>query len=294
MNLPANQQGQSDLVDRVSWSGEAQTRVRKYHRLISLSKRCSIFFGKHFPNAFPLLFVLGHPKSGTTWMCQLLADYLRIPFPQHSILPLGCSAVLHSFQAPSKKYRHGVYMIRDGRDSAVSAYFHIRGRLLAGSKTRYNLKMFRGIDVDAEPRQNMVTFLDRLYRYPTGGLAKLPNWSAHVSAYFDHAGENLQLCRYEDLLADGEQAFTDVIQNLTGETADPHRIAATIEKYSFTAQTGRKSGEENRSSYLRKGQSGDWRNHFTRASAELFDRQCGDTLIRAGYATDRDWITEVE
>jgi len=252
----------ANLANRVNWDGHSQARVRKYRRLISLSKRCSIFFGKNFPNAFPLLFVLGHPKSGTTWMCQLLADYLRLPFPQHSIMPLGCAAVLHSFEAPSKKYRNGVYMVRDGRDSAVSTYFHTRGRLLAGGKEKYYRKLFDGLDIDAEPRENMATFLDRLFKYPTGGWMKLPSWGSHVKSYFDHASENLHLARYEDLLIDGKATLATIIERLTGDSADDDRIAETIQRYSFKNQSGRKPGQENRGSYLRKGQAGDWKNHF--------------------------------
>ncbi len=41
---------------------------------------------------------------------------------------------------------------------------------------------------------------------------------------------------------------------------------------------------------LRKGQAGDWRNHFTREAAEIFDRYCGDMLISTGYEPDHEWV----
>ena len=47
------------------------------------------FLGTRFPKSIPLVFVLGYPKSGTTWACQLAADYLQLPFPRYSLLPVG-------------------------------------------------------------------------------------------------------------------------------------------------------------------------------------------------------------
>jgi len=283
----------SNLADRVSWDGALQKRVRRYGRVISLAKKTSIFCGKSFPNAFPLLFVLGHYKSGTTWMCQLLADYLRIPFPQHSILPIGCPAVVHSLEVPSKKYRNGVYMIRDGRDSAISAYFHYRGRMLAGSKVKYHQKLFDGLDPNGEPTDNMATFIQRLLDHPSGGWTKLPNWGDHVKKYFELDANQLKMAKYEDLLSDGPATLANIVEQVTGEESDSDRISETINRYSFKKQTGRSSGDENRNSYLRKGQAGDWKNHFSKEAAEIFCKRYGDVLIRAGYESDTNWIDQV-
>lgn len=291
--MKENNRISSDLAERVDWAGGAQARVHRYGRVISLAKRTSIFCGKNFPNAFPLLFVLGHYKSGTTWMCQILSDYLRIPFPQYSIMPLGCKAVLHSYEVPSSKYRSGVYMIRDGRDSAVSAYFHIRGQMLAGNPAKYNKKMFAGLDLEAEPIENMATFVQRLLDYPSGGWTKLPNWGDHVKAYFELEEKNLKLAKYEDLLDDGPGTLSGIVEQLTGEEADMERINETINRFSFKRQTGRSQGDENRKSYLRKGQAGDWRNHFSREAAEIFNQRYGDVLVKAGYETDGSWVNEV-
>jgi hypothetical protein len=284
----------SGLDERIQWNGEAQARMHKYRRLIGVSKRMSIFLGKRFPNAFPLLFVLGHPKSGTSWMCQLLSDYLRLPFPQHSIMPLGCAAVLHSFEAPSERYRTGVYMVRDGRDTAVSTYFHTRGQLAGGNASPYHQRLFDGLDIDADPRDNMETFLKRLEQYPTGGWSKLPGWGDHVKAFFNLQNNSLCLMRFEELLADGEASLGKVIQHITGSPADESRVRETIDRFSFERQTGRKKGEENRGSYLRSGKAGDWVNHFSPAAAKYFDEIYGETLVLAGYESSRDWVHTVQ
>jgi sulfotransferase 6B1 len=40
---------------------------------------------------------------------------------------------------------------------------------------------------------------------------------------------------------------------------------------------------------FRKGQTGDWRNHFTEAHRKAFKVVAGDTLIRLGYERDLNW-----
>ena len=40
---------------------------------------------------------------------------------------------------------------------------------------------------------------------------------------------------------------------------------------------------------FRKGQIGDWRNHFTEEHKQIFKEVYGDTLIRLGYEKDYDW-----
>jgi hypothetical protein len=55
--------------------------------------------------------------------------------------------------------------------------------------------------------------------------------------------------------------------------------AASFEKLS----KGRKRGEEDPSSFFRKGVAGDWKHVFTQREKEAFDREAGDLLARLGY-----------
>ena len=114
-----------------------------------------------------------------------------------------------------------------------------------------------------------------------------------MRSYFEVANPGVILLRYEDLLADGEAALGGAMSKLTGESADPPRATATLQKFAFRRQASRPWGQEDRSQFLRKGQAGDWVNHFTRESAEVFDRYCGDVLITAGYEPDHAWIDSI-
>jgi hypothetical protein len=44
-----------------------------------------------------------------------------------------------------------------------------------------------------------------------------------------------------------------------------------------------------RSGTFRKGQPGNWREHFTEANKALFKEKTGDLLIRLGYEVSREW-----
>lgn len=250
------------------------------------------FLGQRFPDTFPFVFVVGYQKSGTTWMCQLVADYLQLPFPRHSLLPIGFEAVVHGHEPVRRSYRRGVYSVRDGRDAMVSAYFFLLRSVPDGDNPPMPprlRRLFPGLRNKAEVRKNLVPFMEREFTRPRYGL----HWGQHVRSYYDVRNPSVVMLRYEDLLDDGAPALASAMAAMTGSEPDLPRAAAALERYSFARQSKRKAGEEDRTRFLRKGQAGDWRNHFTREAAELFDRHAGDMLIQAGYERDRSWVSTV-
>lgn len=250
--------------------------------------------GTRFPGAIPLVFVVGYPKSGTTWITHLVADYLQLPFPKNSLLPIGCPAVVHGHETVWPSYPRCVYTLRDGRDVMSSLYFHL-ARHLPDTKNpavpRRLRRYFPGIRDKHDSRANLARFVEAQMTHPH---ASRLNWADHVMSFYEPAGgkphANAVALRYEDLLADGERALGEAMAALTGEPADPRRVAATVEKFSFANQAGRDPSKEDRSQFLRKGQAGDWVNHFTPEAAEIFGRHCGEALIRAGYEPDGSWL----
>lgn len=60
-------------------------------------------------------------------------------------------------------------------------------------------------------------------------------------------------------------------------------LAKVVENHSFEKLSGRRAGDENASSFMRKGIVGDWRNHFDREARVLFNEYAGDALIRLDY-----------
>jgi len=259
-------------------------------RLRTLSHHITFALGKRFPRTISLVFVLGYPKSGTTWACQLAADYLQLPFPRHSLLPVGYAAVVHGHETVSRRFQRGLYVMRDGRDALTSLYFFIARRLPAGDNpilTRHQRRLFPNLRNRDDVAANIGPFIERQMRRPHPSPV---HWGAHVRSYYEAAGHHMVLLRYEDLRCDPEGALAEAMARLEGAPPDSERVRMTIAKFSFERQAGRKPGVEDRASFLRKGEVGDWRNHFTREAADIFDRYCGEALVQAGYESDRTWV----
>lgn len=261
-------------------------------RLRTVSHHVTWWLGSRFSRTFPLVFVVGYPKSGTTWACQVVADYLQLPFPKHSLLPIGFEAVVHGHEPVRRDYGRGVYVIRDGRDAMVSAYFFLLRGVPEGDNPRLPPRlrsMFPGLTNKADVAKNLVPFMEREFTRPRYGL----HWGQHVASFYSASNPKVVMLKYEDLLADGPASLGRAMAAMTGQEADAWRAEVAIKKFAFATQAKRAAGQEDRSRFHRKGQAGDWRNHFTREAADLFDKHAGEMLIRAGYEPDRSWVKTV-
>lgn len=259
--------------------------------LRSASHRATWWIGRNCKKSVPLVFVVGYPKSGTTWVTQLVADYLRLPYPQFSLLPIGCPAVVHGHDLVSPRDPRGVYSIRDGRDALVSFFFHMLRRVPEGERptlTRVQRATLPGLVNKDDAAKVLPRFIERQMTHPTSSRV---NWGRHVASYLECRRSDWAMLRYEDLLSDGQRALSAAMATITDTAVDDERVAIALDRYSFARLSGRSKGQENRNSYLRKGEAGDWKNHFTREIAEIFDRACGDSLIGAGYEADRSWVS---
>lgn len=261
-----------------------------------VSHKITWFVGKRFAGAVPLVFVLGYPKSGTTWACQLLGDVLGLPFPKDSLFPIGCAAVVHGHETVSRAYPRGVYVVRDARDALTSQYFHAL-RTLSGSsgQRRRRLKkigpeLARALR-DASPEghaERFTLYVRTILENPRAGASPV-SWGDHVMAWKRAQHERFPLLRYEDLLSDGAGALSRACAQVSGREPERDLVEMALNKFSFERQAGRRRGEEDRSRFLRKGQAGDWVNHFTPEAAKLVAERCGEGLRAAGYETDDSW-----
>jgi LPS sulfotransferase NodH len=68
-----------------------------------------------------------------------------------------------------------------------------------------------------------------------------------------------------------------------GVDAGEARLSAIAAETSFEALTGRKPGEEDPSSFFRKGVTGDWRGHLDAEGARMFEQACGPLMRARGF-----------
>lgn len=270
---------------------------RPYHsgtliRIGALSHHITWLLGTRCSKSIPLTFVIGYPKSGTSWASQLLSDYLQLPFPRYSILPVTFPAIVHGHRGVWNSYPRAMYVVRDPRDAMVSRYFYSVRRheeRPGGRRSRRFRKLFPGSNLKDDVQQNLPVFIEDLM---TRSLTHGMNWAQHVRTYLNRRNDRVGLLRYEKLLDCGPAHLAYALEEMTGEPADVQCVQEAVDRCSFARQSGRKPGQEDRSSFLRNGQAGDWRNHFSREAASVLDRYCGEVMREMGYIDSRDWVKE--
>lgn len=159
---------------------------------------------------------------------------------------------------PTAKFIH---IVRDGRDCAVSGWFH-------------NLRV--------TPEWTIKTH-GSMDRYVTSFM---DSWAKDVSAAQAIVEANptrAHLVRYEDLIADTGRILAGLFEFL-GIYADDTLLAQCRSTASFeTLSGGRAAGEENLNSFFRKGVTGDWRNHIRPDLLATIRERAGTSLDRFGY-----------
>jgi hypothetical protein len=165
--------------------------------------------------------------------------------------------VLHFAQLavlfPQAKFLH---VLRDGRDCAVSAWFH---------NQRTNPEELH------KRHPTFAHFAESVAR-TWKGIVTTANRFASA-----HPGRCLTV-RYDDLVLHPNEAMAAVFTFL-GVTADDTIVTQCIDRGAFkTMSGGRLPGAEDRSSFMRQGQSGNWREHFTPEANRAFLAIAGDVM----------------
>lgn len=234
-----------------------------------------------------LVLVSEHPKCGGTWFSQLLAETLDIPFPRN-VRPKLSSCLMHGHLLYEENFNQVIGVIRDGRDVMVSAYYHMlfnndknSAAAVTNKRALLNFEDFDDI------QSNLPRFIEYMFTDYTKGRFHF-SWSEFINSYYGNT--NVHIVKYEDLLVDAKNELKDVIHFLGRLEVSDSKLDAIVNKYSFKNVTKRKPGEENKTSFLRKGIAGDWKNHFSAESCKVFDSFAGKELIKAGYEKDHRWF----
>lgn len=232
------------------------------------------------------IYISEFPKSGGTWVCQLVSAATGVFFPRNrNIVRSAC--VIHSHLPVHSKLKRPIAIIRDGRDIMVSAYFHfvIGHRHTPGPILNRWRRLMKTDNYD-NITENLSQFIRIFFtHYSVGGTPM--NWVKHCNAVNSHS--HVKTLKYENLINNPTASLRDVCQYL-GYNVTETKIKAATEFYSFERQTGRLKGQEDRNSFLRNGTAGDWVNYFNKDSCLTFDKFAGEMLIDLGYEENRNWI----
>jgi len=232
---------------------------------------------------YPLFIVNEYPKSGGSWVSQMLSDALQVPFPRNR-LPMFQSSILHDHMWHKWNINNVLIVWRDGRDVLVSQYYHslFENEIANHALVRKTQRDLSIVDYD-DIQSNLPVFMRYVFedkKYPRF------NWTEFVEHWNVDGFVHL---RYEDIRTSPVDELCRIVLELSGEQLDRGKAEGIIEKYSFTNMSGRKTGIENKNSFMRKGVIGDWKNHFSPEARCLFNEYAGEALISLGYEKDESW-----
>ena len=185
-----------------------------------------------------------------------------------------------------------IHIIRDGRDRTVSSMH--RGLRRANQGYLHRLtpeELSKGEAHREDPRKLMETGEGMFTEERLRQAAR--HWRLLVGRAVEDGpallGDDYTEVRYEDLLERPNEEVERLLGFL-GAGTDREIVQHCVSSASFEKLSkGRERGQEDPSSFYRKGVAGDWKNHFTEEDKRVFKEEAGELLIRLGYERDLDW-----
>lgn len=229
-----------------------------------------------------------YPKSGTNWLIEILSlirskgdptwiqsvpIWARSPWVEtengFEDLKTMESPRLISTHLPIRLFPKSIhttkgkviYLMRNPRDILVSGY--------------YFWSYVKFVENPKSLQEYFESFLD--------GNVVYGSWFDHVHGWLSLRDQkNFLLLCYEELKQDTRSTIEKICHFL-GENLEPEEINLVLKNSSFQAMKENNMSNytilsefdlvhEGRGSFMRKGVSGDWKNHFTVTQAEKFDK----------------------
>ena len=241
--------------------------------------------------AVPTTMHITHAKAGSTWIDQILRDLFGASVaPRGRTVAADRNLTTHRFEAgriysamfmtreqflahPELRDIKRFFVMRDLRDTLISLYFSLKVSHPLDSPEKFRE---RELMQSLDPEQGLL----HLLREQLHGVAAIQkSWT----------GVGEIVLRYEEVIANSEPLLRELFVDKLRLPVSPRAIARAAERRSFEKTFGRRLGEENVASHGRKGAPGDWRNHFTPAVTQEFQRLYGEHLISTGYERDASW-----
>jgi len=284
----------------------AGTRLNPARLRSGVARRASLSYGRfrdqverragRAPWPQHVLLILGMPKSGTTWLAELLQRMPRYrwrPFrdpdgcvARHDIcddvfasLPLDLYSVLklHTVASPrnlavlDRFSLPAVVMHRDLRDQAVSRYFHVK---LDATHRHYEL-------------YNRVSSDEGLAHSIDVSTSEYREWIEGWLPLLAAAPDRFHELRYETLRADPVAALTATL-SFYGIALSESHISRIVDEVAANTSFDL-AASLRRNQTARAGIVGGWRKHFNEEHVARFKERAGDLLVSLGYERDRDW-----
>ncbi|MEV4349528.1 sulfotransferase domain-containing protein [Actinoplanes sp. NPDC049596] len=174
------------------------------------------------------------------------------------------------FDQVEKPARHrAFYVLRDPRDLVVSSYFSNRD----SHSPMGDVLQIRRVLQEKPKKEGLIYLIEDLAA--KGRFNSLQSW---VNA---PESDEVRLFRYEDLTGEHQEREVAALMRHCGIHIPPDDLATLLARYSFSRMNDRQGAGA--VSHYRKGEPGDWRNHFDDDIQEAFTKATGNLVDRLGY-----------
>lgn len=247
-------------------------------------------FNMEYRAASDDIFIVTYPKSGTTWLQMILYQLLtdgKMDIPHLNVFApylddmLKGEVDMASYEAvsgarqvikthvPYRDIPRGcgryIYVVRDGRDVAVSYYHHYK-------------------------RNGYPKSFSEFYALFIAGEVRFGSWFTHVRDWTTNRDRlNVMFLRFEDLLADLRGSMHRIARfcGIDAATIDWERAERNC-SFDFmrrheakldikTRKSSLLSAEDNH--FIRKGQTGEWRQFLDAHMQEMYDRRFSQSCL---------------
>lgn len=153
------------------------------------------------------------------------------------------------------------------------------------------------VPADTDKEEHQFYYMDEGFKVEPGikvPIEQMVDWLIECQTI-----ENVYLLRFEDVRYEPQEAykklitwleFDDVMLPMTDGLLKEFWHLGTFEAMSKgTHKEGQEGYTTGLFNYMRKGEAGDYKNHFSRKVNEELKRRIGTQLISLGYAEDMDW-----
>jgi hypothetical protein len=171
---------------------------------------------------------------------------------------------------PKPENYRAFFVLRDPRDIVVSSYFSYR----SSHAPMGDVPQVREALRDKPPKEGLLHVIGHLSQ--KGTFRAIRAWATAPDL------DAVRLFRYEDLTGERQVEELDRLLRHCGILLPPSDLAALESRYSFTRMRGGQGGAGTVSHY-RRGEPGDWRNHFDDEVHEAFTAATGDLVDLLGY-----------
>ncbi|XP_038049264.1 sulfotransferase family cytosolic 1B member 1-like [Patiria miniata] len=253
------------------------------------------------------VFVISYPKSGTTWLRNIISYMLGCPEEQTNIgLPLELS-MCSGASEEELQTAPPVYKLIESWLSPRVIMTHLLPHLLPAQLFQKNAKV---LYIARNPKDIAVSYFH--FFEALKAPDPCPSWEQFVplfmkgevpfGSYFTHVKQywemkhhnNFLFLKYEDLKKE-EQAVIKQVGAFLGKELDIQDISSISSKcslesmrkrFSENTQAMSKIIDETKTQFVRKGKVGDWREYLTAEQSQRFDQLYEEHLGNTGLTLE--------